>query len=785
MKKTIFFLFSILAVLCLGFYIWISNSNNFKRDGFFKISVNEKPIRIVRDKNGIAYVIAQNKADVIRGQGFVNAQDRLFQIELYRALIRGEGASIVGSSMLNSDIQMVVLDIYGNAKRSYKYLDSNAKDALRWYCEGFNEYLNVGKDEFPLELGLLDIEPKELDPVDILSVIHFIGFFHSQNMDDEILSLNLSASIVNASDFLPLSVNLDRKRPLSLTNNTNINSLKDEHKLSVLQKKKWTSLPSFGSNNWAVSSKKSTTGKPILANDPHVDARILPGTFYPVGLFCPEFKAVGIATPGVPGLLSGRNEFVSFGVTNAYGDSQDLYLEEIKDNYYLQDSSWVPLEIREITIKVKDSTDVQLTIRKTKRGPIISDFPVFKIQTKDQVSLRWSLAETKSPSFGFDRLLEAKDVKEFRESLYTMDANFFNYTIADIHGNIAHQATGLVPIRKNKNGNTPLTAHQDDNWQGFIPKDELPNMVNPPRGWVGTANHDTRPDDYPYYYSNHFSPYYRYKRLKQVLDNTKTQSPDDLWGLILDTKNTQAEAFVPVFVNALSKDKKTKELAEILSNWNHKDDIHEVGATVYNYIYNELLYLVFNDELPDHLENQYWENVYYWNQRLDDYILKDHHIVDDISTENKETLNEMIIKAGVNIQEVLNQKFGQDKSTWIWGKAHTISFKSPLKQEGFGSAFLGGETLPKQGSNQTLNRGAFIKNKNHLFDVSWFSSFRMVADMSDNEKIRGVVSGGSSARVFHPYYKSQLKSWKKNDWLPYWLSLKKLEQHKSHELILK
>lgn len=785
MKKIFVVITVVLLIFIVFSFFWINQSNDFKRDGKYEISFNENPIEIIRDGNGIAYVIADSKADAYRGQGFVLAQDRLFQIELYRALIKGEGASITGSSMLDSDIKMRVLDIYGNAKKTYKYLDDDAKKVLNWYCQGFNEYLKVGKVEFPIELNLLDIQPKDLEPIDIISVLHFIGFFHSQNIDDEILSHNLSASSPIAEKLLPLSVNLDRTRPLKHFQD----SLKAITKELILKFKKevastMVSYPDFGSNNWAISAEKSKTGKPILCNDPHVDARILPGTFYPIGIICPDFKAVGIATPGIPGLLSGRNEFVSFGVTNAYGDSQDLFIEKIEGDNYIQDGLEKPLKIRKEIINVKDSTSIELVIRSTERGPIISDFDVFNVQTTDDLSLRWSIAESKSPSFGFEKLLDSRSAEEFRENLYGMDLNFFNYAIADIYGNIAHQSTGLVPLRPLSQGEVPVMASKANDWIGFIPKSEMPHMINPDRNWIGTANHDTRPDDYPYYYSNHFSPFYRYKRLKQAFDNQNTHDPDEMWALILDVKNTQAELFVPIFVDALSKNESTKEIAVILKSWNLKDAKDEVGATLYNTIYNELLYLVLDDELPDNLETQYWENVYYWNQRVDSLILKNDKIIDDISTEKIETLSDMIVEAASNSKEILTERLGSNMNDWTWGRIHNIHFVSPLKQGGFGSGLLGGELLPKAGSNQTLNRGAFIKNKNHNFETTWFSSFRMMADMSDDEKIRGVVSGGSAARVFHPYYKSQLETWKNEDWLPYWFSLEKIREHGVHSLIL-
>ena len=786
MKKRIVVAFAIVLLLLLVGLVWVKNSNNFKRDGTFDISINENPIKIVRDEHGIAYVIAQNKADAIRGQAFVTAQDRLFQIELYRALIKGEAARLIGSSMVQSDIKMRVLNLYGNAKRSFNYLDEETKQVLNWYCEGFNSYLKVGKDEYPLELGLLGIEPKPLEPIDIVSVTHFIGLFHSQNMDDEILSLNLAASMKDAAELLPLSINLDRTEPLDFNRDSTMNLIKSIKKeMAVLEMPEPPlPYPEFGSNNWAISAKRSKSGKPILANDPHVDGRVLPGTFYPIGLICPEFKAVGIAPPGIPGLLCGRNEFVSFGVTNAYGDSQDLFIEEVDGDFYVQDSLKILFEIRKELIMVKDTTNVELTIRSTERGPVISDFPVFNVQTDDVVSLQWSLTQTKSTTIGFDRLLEATDVPSFREALFGIDTNFFNFVFVDDKGNIAHQSTGLVPIRKDRNGEQPKMGNQKEPWVGFIPKDELPHMINPERGWVGTANHDTRPDNYPYYYSNHFSPFYRYERLKNVFTNKHTFEANDLWNLIFDVKNMQAEKLVPIFVSILDKNEDTQDIAMILKEWNREDEIEEIGASVYNVLYNELLFHLLDDELPDQLEDMFWENGYYWNQRLDSLMLTDHSFIDNIETPERETLSDLVIDSGLRTKEVLTEKFGAEQSNWKWGNLHTVYFYSPIKQNGFGSTLLGAELLPKQGSTQTLNRGGSTVTKTHDFETSWFSSFRMVADMADEEKLMGVVSGGSAARIFHSYHKSQLEQWKAGDWIPYWISEEKIMEHAQHELIL-
>jgi len=786
MKKILsYFLLAILLLSILA-TIWISTANNFERDGTLEISINEQPIKIIRDANGIAYVIAENKADVIRGQGFVLAQDRLFQIEFYRALIKGELSSLVGASMVDSDIKMRVLNLAGNAKKNYTYLDQETKDFIGWYVSGFNEYLKVGKAEYPLELSLLGMTPKPITPEEIVAVTHFIGLFHSQNMDSEILSLNLAAHTDFAKELIPLNINLDRTTPLKL--------LEDSLSVGLPQKKElsWVEpaaplLPylKLGSNNWAIAGKKSKSGKPILSNDPHVDARMLPGNFYPIGLSCPEFSGVGITAPGIPGLLVGRNKHVSFGVTNAYGDSQDLFIEETDGDYYIENEQKIAFLKRKETIEVKGGENVDIEIRSSSRGPIISDFPTFGVMTEDVVSLRWSLAETKSKGIGFERMMESKNVGEFRTALERMDNMFFNFIIADVEGNIAHQSTGLVPIRHQHQGAIPQLANQDSSWIGFIPKNELPNMINPDRGWVGTANHDTRPDNYPYYYSNYFSPFYRYKRLKEVMGQNKKWDANDLWELLFDCKNMQAEQLTPLFVAALEQEETTKDLANILKDWNHLEEIDQVGASVFNVLYNEFLYLMLDDELPDEVAEMFWKSVYYWNQRVDKMIVDNHSAIDNINTPEKETLADLIQAAGLKTKSILTEKIGPNQEDWQWGKLHTVRFASPIRSKGLGSGLLGAETFPKSGSNQTLNRGGFVKNRGHNFDVGWFSSFRMIADMNDDEKIMGILSGGSAARIFHPYHKSQLDNWNKGEWIPYWLSKEKIIAHAEHELILK
>lgn len=786
MMKKLAYLILVLLLLIGGGYYYLINVNNYQLEGRFELSVNDEPIKVYRDANGIAYIFGESKADVIRGQGFVLAQDRLFQLAFYRALINGELAKYLGASMFDSDVRMRVLNLRGNAERNLQLLDQEALDFLTWYCEGYNEYLRVGGDELPAEMDLLGLPAEELTPQEIMTIIHYIGYNHGQNMEDEILSLNLAARMDNAESLLPLNQSPDRSQPLPFE----LDSISLEPSLQMpigltTPPKTLLPAPTLGSNNWVVSGERSSSGKPIVCNDPHLDARLFPGIFYPIGLFGPDFKAVGAALPGIPGIMVGRNENVAFGITNGYGDSQDLFIEnEVSESQYLSQGEPTDYQVRTEIIEVKEGKPVKIKVRSTNNGPVISDFPVFNIRTEDVVSLRWTQAHSQSTSLGVEQFLEVEDAAAFREALADMDNMFLNFVFADQAGSIAHQATGLIPDRAAGVGYVPNPVEQVDSaWLGFLPKNDLPNMINPARGWVGTANHDTRPEGYPHYYSSHFSPDFRYKRIKELLAEG-TFDATQLWEMIFDCKNMQAQEVVPLLIEALSESEQHQDFVDLLSTWEYMDEAQEVGATIYHVLFDELLSLIMNDELPNEMEELYWGNRYYWAQNLHSVIMEEQPYVDNVQTPNRETLAELILMAADRTRQKLSTAYGEDPSTWTWGKIHTIRFSSPLRQTGVGSEFLGAELLAKNGSNETLNRGAYAKDFEGTFETEWFSSFRMVADLNDDEKIRAVVSGGSAARVFHPYYKSQLEAWKQQEWLPYWFAKNKVEEHAIYELIL-
>ncbi len=784
-KKVLIYLVIILAIIFSAAYLWLTNANNHQRSGTIDFHINEAPIQVYRDAYGIPYIHGENKADVIKGQGFITAQDRLFFIEFYRAIIAGRAAAIVGNSMLDSDIQMRVLDMTRLGKRTYSHLREDSRQFLQWYCDGYNAYLNTMDNEFPLELSLLGMVPTLLTAEEMVAIIHFVGYSQSQNMDDEILSLNLLALTNNDTGLLPLNINPDRNSQHDVKIDSSYFLKETDYiGLNETTPPSTIDIPNLGSNNWAVSPAKAENGKVMVGNDPHLDARLLPGIFHPIGLSCPSFTSVGVAIPGVPGLIIGRNEHMAFGVTNAYGDSQDLCIEKINGHKYLSKDEWADFTVREEIIKVKDAEYVTIKIRATVNGPVISDFESFGIKTDEVVTLSWSPAHTTSPSLGLENFLESKTVYEFKQALYSIDNLFFNFIFGDKEDNIAHQTTGLVPIRRNQHGAIPHRHALDGKWEGFIPKEEMPHMINPERAWVGTANHDPRTENYPYYYSAHFSTHYRYSRIKEIMETTLSLSTEDGWDINIDCKNMQAQSLLPLIIPALQSHEETLPLAEELAAWNLEDKVDLIGPTIYNTLYDILARELLADDIPEKISTQFWDKTYFWSQRVDKIMFSPSDYIDNKNTDKTETLNDVIISAGLLTKEKLNKVLGPEMSSWQWGNIHTIRFASPIKQTGFGSSFLGAEEFPKNGSNNTLNRAGYLVEEDGTYTTQWLTTFRMVADLSDDEKMIGVLAGGSSSRILHPYYKSQLTKWKNEAWIPYWLDSEKVRENSKFHLVL-
>ena len=800
MKRLMLFVIIGTASFCL-LLTGCERLNSFKKEGNINISGLKATVEVIRDEKGMAYIHAANEDDLFWAQGFVTAQDRLFQMELTRLFVSGRISELMGQAGRESDIRMRTIGFVRHAKRHEAILNAETRRFLQSYLDGVNAYIARGK-EIPLEFKLSGLKPQPWTIADSLALHYFMGWGSAANIKDEVIAQMLVEKLgpEKAAQLFPVNINPDTEKTCKpSTKKGNIfNSGKlhldltaDKTLLAFLSDQ--TPGLRIGSNNWVISADLSPNGKPVVVNDPHLDARMLPGPWHPIGLITPSLRAVGITIAGIPGISAGRTDYIAFGVTNSYGDGQDLSIETIdpkNPDCYLEGNKSKPFQVINEKIKIKDKSaaggyrEENIVIRLTKRGPIVSG--IFKgLDTSKVISLRWSPFESMLPSLGSDHFINARSASEFREGLRDISFVMLNFVYADVNGHYGWQTTGRLPIRTRGNGLIPLQVTDErDDWRGWIPFEKMPHSADPARGWVGTCNHNTVPCDYPYYYTSHASPSYRYRRLSELLDTPGKKSAEDHWRYQRDTMNIMAKQLAPIMAKALMNHADTRDMGQILSSWNYMDDPNQSAPAIFQTVYRQFFFAVYQDELGESLTKLLADNAYFWQESLQKMVLAgDSPWFDDISTPNaKETRDDLFYRAGVKANSELASQYGSDPKGWTWGRMHQITFVSPIRREGLGRDLLGGGPHAMGGSQETLYRASYDFNK--PYDVTVLASLRMVADLGDPDKIMAVLPGGASGRIFNPHYKDQVEPFMNGEILYWWFSDKAIREHAKAKLRL-
>jgi len=783
---------SVLASALSGcFYL-----NRSQRDGNIVLDCLKESVTVIRDEKGMPYIYAKNIDDLLTAQGFVTAQDRLFVMEVIKLLVKGRLSELGGDKTRELDIRTRTIGFYRNAKKHAAILQEEDKQFLQAYVNGVNAYIETRKEYHPLEFKLAGIKPELWSIEDSLAIMYYMGWNSAANLKGEIIAQMLieKLGLEKAKEIFPLNINPDEN---GIQTDMYMTSVKPENiglsrDKSILS---YTGDESFhiGSNNWAVTGMFTESNMPIVANDPHLKSSILPGPWYPSGLITPEGRSVGVMIPGLPGMVIGRTDHFAIGVTNAYGDTQDLYIETVdpeNPNNYLEGDKSIPFEMIYETMRIKDSSadsgyrEEKIKIRLTRRGPVMSQ--VLKgLKTGKVVTMRWSIFESMNPSLGFTGLLKSKTVDDIRESLRDVTTTVLNFVFADKNGNVGWQTTGRLPVRSQGEGLIPYPVKDGrDNWERWIPFEEMPGSYNPEKGWVGTCNHKTVTSEYPYYYSSHLSPSYRYRRLKQLIQTPGRKNVDDHWQFQRDTLNLMAKDIAPIMARTLQKNDDTKAMGDALFSWNHHDDADLTGPVVFQSVYREFALLVFQDEIGEDLTLTMLETWYFWQERLAHMVLSGKsQWFDNINTKDKtETLDDLFHEAALTAKGKLSETLGDDLSEWKWGMVHQMEFVSPIRRSGFGKGLLGGGSHPAPGSGETLYRG--IYKFSEPYNVLVPASLRMVTDLADDEKILAVLPGGVSARLFDPHVKDQVEPYMNGEKRCWWFSDQAIKEHSKHELVL-
>ena len=782
-RKTIMLLVAAAAAV----FLYAPYIDRYDPSGSVRVSQLKAPVRIVRDENGIPYVFAETFNEAILGQGFVTAQDRLFQMELYRKTAFGKLSELIGEGGLEMDKKIHLWNIRAVAKRQVELLNDEERAFYQAYVDGVNSYISQRSDELPR--GLTQPAPWSLN--DIITIQIFQYFGSSTNWREELLSQSLidHLGLDLAADISQITVNPDDEPGNRSASDYAYSNLGLEVSANFTQD--FPAPDASGSNAWVTGPGKSVKGLPIVSSDPHLDSRRLPGIWYPMGMVTPKFRVVGASMPGGPGIAIGRSNNIAWGVTNGYGDVVDLYVEQLdpdREGFYLEGSKSLPFKHREEIIRIKDDAvaggfrEYTMQIRETRRGPIISDHGMTVAEGK-LISLRWAIPEFINDRTGMRDLLIAEDVSQALKAIGRQGAPL-TYVVADHAGNIARKGAGFIPRRIRGDGAAPLVVvDSSDSWDGRIPEEDMPVLLNPATGWVGSSNHRILDADYPYAYSTHFAHSWRYRRLKEKMAALDVWSTEDHWRLQLDAKNMLAERLAPLMAAALLDDKQTKVLAELLQSWDFQDSQQEAAPLVFQSLLRHYARRVVQDELGEELAAQYLNDYYYWHERIADITMANSSAwLDDKSTAELETREDLFRLAGHDALSELTSQYGPDPSAWRWGDAHTITFKHPLIPGKWAADWLGGGTHPVSGSGETLNRAAYTNGK--PYETTYFSSMRFVADLSDPDKVVAHIPGGATERLFNPHMKNQLPAWLDGRPQYWWFSDAAIEQHIQSELRL-
>ncbi|WP_320044969.1 penicillin acylase family protein [uncultured Desulfobacter sp.] len=786
---------ALLVVCCVILFFFLPHLNDYQDDGQLNFAGLSHPVTVTRDDSGIAYIHAENIGDLFFAQGFVTAQDRLFQMQMTRMYYEGRLSELAGAKAIDLDVRMHTIGISRMAKKQARILNPALRKQFQHYVDGINAFIKKCPGDLALEFRLAGVKPDLWQVKDCLGVLFYLGYSTAANLTTEIVSQMLLDTLgyEKTAMLLPLNINLDdpddngfiamppkENLGLALPFDPDLMAYAGDRALRV------------GSNNWAVAPEKSATGSALLAGDPHLDPRMLPGVWYPAGLICPGIRAVGAQIPGIPGMGVGRTGHIALSATNNYGDMVDLYIETVdpkNPDHYLEGGKSIAFgHIKErLQIKDKDAPGgfrtEPLDILTTRRGPVVSK--VLKGLDGNKVfTLRFAPVESMTPDIGVLDILTAKNVEDLSLAMQDLPVACFNWVFADSSGNIGHQASGRIPVRRAGGTFPHVVKDAADNWQGWIVPDQMPGQINPEKKWVGTCNNKTVDSGFPYYYSSFFAPSFRYARLKELMAGKAEQTPLDMWRYQRDTGNIMARCIAPIMARIFLANGDTKDFGRILADWDFKDDPEKAGPLVFQAIYRHFALAVFEDDLGPQKVLTLLNAWYYWQERLLQFVQAGESLFfDDIRTAGKtETMADLFIRAAHAARKELSQSLGDNPAQWRWGDLHTLELINPLFRKGRLRNLFGTGPMPMGGSGETLYRGWY--DFDAPYAVTHCASLRFVADMGDDEKLMAVLPGGAAGRTFHPHQKNLIKGFMEGAVQYWWFSDAAIKAHAKNTLTL-
>lgn len=754
-------------------------------DGELQLAGLNDAVTVIRDRRGVPHIYARTSHDLFMAQGFVQAQDRFWQMEFWRRIGEGRLSELFGQSSLGQDRFLRMMGIKRSAELSWEMLDAETRTALEDYAAGVNAYIEQNKTKLPLEfrvLGLTGVKftPEPWTPLNTLTWTTMMAFDLGGNYENELTRAEILARYGEEVMRELTEYAYPADHPLILPDFVAWEQIDTGTVATFPDGLLLGKGAGIGSNNWVVAGSKTDTGMPILANDPHLSIQ-MPSIWYENGLHCqpagPDcpYDVVGFIFPGAPGVVIGHNQSIAWGFTNAYPDVQDLYIERTNPanpNQYEVNGQWVDMEITHDQIIVAGQDEPEpLTTRRTRHGPILNDVAY---GTKSDwsygwqpLALRWTALEGNRIIRAILELNRAQDFESFRQALSYWDAPSQNIVYADTAGNIGYQMPGNIPLRQNSDGLLPVPGWTDEyEWGEFVAYETLPFSFNPPEGYIVTANNlVVNPANYPFLTRHEGAPGFRARRIVELIEAKPTLSVADMQAIQGDNANLFAQDIIPALASVSLDRPEVAAARDRLLTWDYQQGMDSADAAFFEAFWYMLPTAIFEDELGDMASRDRilvrtlfeQENAHWW---------------DDVFTAAVETRADILAQAMNDAYDLVAERLGDDADKWRWADLHTATFRNQTLGKSGISAI---ENIFNRGPYETAGGAAIVNatswssDEDVLFQVRALPSLRFIADMADLTRSVGTNTTGQSGHPYHHHYDDQIDPWRLIEYAPmYW-----------------
>ncbi|MGD6993431.1 penicillin acylase family protein [Sutcliffiella horikoshii] len=744
----------LLAIVAVGYLSWLLNKSVPQTEGTIEVNGLVEVVSVYRDEAGIPHIEAENQHDLFFAQGYVTAQDRIFQMDLSRRQASGMLSEVVGKQALDRDKFFRTLGLRRAAEKSLDYYSEEARKALASYAEGVNQYIKQAKaaNTLPIEFTIMGYEPEEWTDLDSITIGKYMAFDLGGHWEGQAFRHHLIQNFPE-DKALELFPSYPEDGP------SIIQAVKDST-IDIGESFAGAVIPHEfnGSNNWVVSGEKTESGFPLLADDPHLGLAT-PSIWYETHLQSPELNVSGVIFAGIPGIILGRNETISWGVTNVGPDVQDLYIEKRNpDNKheFLYNDKWEPAEIIEEKIFIKDEEAQDYEVVVTRHGPIMSEFAHYE-DTNTALAMKWTALEPSTELEAVLKFSKATNWEEFKEALTFFHTPAQNFVFASTDGTIAYRANGLIPIRKKGDSLLPVPGWTDEyEWEGYIPWDELPTVVNPTEGYIATANYKVVGEEYPYHISNIWAQPYRQQRIQDVLESKEKLNVDDMMQLQFDHYNLQAEEFVPILLkntDISNLREIDREALETFENWDFTDSTDLAAPLLFHFWMEEIANLLFNNDISEDVLKLFEGK----GNVVDQLIREAHQGKDGIWITEKGGLQNVLQESLTNAVDRASNFQGEKPANWKWGEVHAAEFSHPLSAVNpLHLLFNRKGALPMRGSRVTVGAAGW---NSETGKVNHGAAWRTVVDMKNPLESYNVVGPGQSGHVMSPWYHDQMDDW--------------------------